>query len=153
MGASEPLLLQKRKSLDHNAQALIDLIRKAPHTFLIGNGGSYANAIHICNDLLLCGIKAFTLDPATLTASANDFGYETVFARWISVVGENGDLLIALSGSGLSPNILRGIKAAEDKGLLIWREFGAAQGFDMQASEERQLWLGHEIMRALRGPR
>ncbi len=129
---------------------LFDAVKIAKRVYIVGNGGSYANAIHICNDLLLCGIKAFTLDPATLTASANDFGYETVFERWVSVVGERGDLLIALSGSGRSPNILRACEEAEHKGMTVWREFGAAQGFDMQASEERQLWLGHELMRALR---
>lgn len=132
---------------------LAELVRNAPHTFIIGNGGSHANAVHICNDLLMCGIKAFTLDPATLTASANDHGYETVFERWISVVGEKGDLLIALSGSGLSTNILRAISIAEKMEMTVWREFGAAQGFDMQVSEERQIWLGHELMRALRDKR
>lgn len=132
---------------------LIDLVRQAPRVYIIGNGGSYANAIHICNDLLMCGIKAFTLDPATLTASANDHGYESVFERWIEAVGENADLLIAFSGSGKSPNILRAIEAAERKGMKVWREFGAAQGFDMQASEERQIWLGHELMRGLRAKR
>ena len=65
---------------------LVDLIRRSAHVFLVGNGGSYSNAGHLCNDLLACGVKAYTLDPATLTASANDYGYETVFARWISTV-------------------------------------------------------------------
>jgi phosphoheptose isomerase len=132
---------------------LIDMVRKAPRIFIIGNGGSYANAVHICNDLLMCGKAAFTLDAASLTASANDHGYETVFARWIEAVGNNGDLLIALSGSGKSPNILRAIALSEDLGMMVWREFGAAQGLDMQASEERQIWLGHELMRGLRGSR
>jgi len=129
---------------------LADRIRKAGRVYIVGNGGSYANAVHICNDLLMCGIKAYTLDPATLTASANDYGYETVFARWLSVVGERDDLLIALSGSGTSKNILNAVSVAENIGMTVWREFGAAQGFDMQASEERQLWLGHELMRKLK---
>jgi D-sedoheptulose 7-phosphate isomerase len=132
---------------------LLEAVRKASRVYICGNGGSYANAVHICNDLLMCGIKAYTLDPATLTAFANDYGYETVFERWINTVGEAGDLLIALSGSGKSPNILRAVEAAERRGMVVWREFGAAQGFDMQASEEKQLWLGHELMRALRDNR
>lgn len=131
-------------------KTLADAIRKAPRVYLIGNGGSYANAVHICNDLLLCGIKAYTLDPATLTASANDFGYETVFARWLDVVGEPGDILIALSGSGKSPNILLGVGKAAEKGMEVWPIFGAARGLDMQSSEEEQLFLGHELMRELR---
>lgn len=129
---------------------LLDMVKAARRVYIIGNGGSYANAIHICNDLLGCGISAFTLDPATLTASANDYGYETVFERWIEVVGDTADLLIALSGSGKSPNILRAVAAAERRGMMIWCEFGAAQGFGMQAAEERQIRLGHELMRALK---
>ena len=129
----------------------MELIKQAPRVYIIGNGGSYANAVHICNDLLMCGVKAYTLDPASLTASANDYGYETVFARWLDAVGEPEDLLIALSGSGRSPNILLACQTAERLGMKVWKEFGAAQGFDMQASEERQLWLGHEVMRTLRG--
>jgi len=128
---------------------LLDLVRAAKRVYLIGNGGSYANAVHIANDLLACGIKAYTLDPATLTASANDHGYETVFARWLYTVGEPGDLLIALSGSGRSKNILAGITAAERRGMTIWREFGADKGMDMQKSEEWQIFVGHELMRGL----
>ena len=79
---------------------LAEAVRNARRVYLIGNGGSYANAVHVANDLLSVGVRAYTLDPASLTASANDFGYETVFSRWISVVGEKGDLLVALSGSG-----------------------------------------------------
>ena len=129
---------------------LIDLVRVARRTYLIGNGGSYANAVHICNDLLACGMKAYTLDPATLTASANDYGYETVFARWISTVGEPGDLLIAMSGSGKSPNILAAIRAAEFCGMTVYRIFGNERGEDMQQAEEAQIAIGHELMRTLR---
>ena len=129
---------------------LADKVRKAKRVYIIGNGGSYANAGHICNDLIAAGIRAAVLDAATLSAIANDYGYETVFERWLHVMGEPDDLLIALSGSGTSPNILRAITAAERIGMDVHREFGAAQGFDMQAAEERQIWLGHELMRALK---
>jgi len=126
--------------------SLNEQIRKAKRVYIIGNGGSYANAIHIANDLIACGIRAFTLDPATLTASANDFGFETVFARWLRTVGEKDDLLIALSGSGKSLNILRAINAAHLIGMDIWCEFGAAKGLDMQAAEEAQLHVGHDFL-------
>lgn len=129
--------------------SLLASIKSAKRVYIVGNGGSYANAVHICNDLLMCGVKAFTLDPSSLTASANDHGYETVFSRWIDVVGEPGDLLIALSGSGKSPNILNAISLAEEKGLLVERIFGAPK-FDMQSAEEHQIWLGHEVMRELK---
>jgi D-sedoheptulose 7-phosphate isomerase len=125
-------------------------IKAARRVYVIGNGGSYANAMHIVNDLLSCGVRAFTMDPATLTAFANDHGYYKAFARWIETVGEAGDMLIALSGSGKSPNILLAVEAAEKLGMDVHRELGAAQGFDMQAAEERQIWLGHEVMRCLR---
>ena len=125
-------------------------IRAAGKVLIIGNGGSYANAIHIANDLISVGIKAFTVDPATLTAAANDYGWYQGFLRWIKTVGVRGDLLIALSGSGKSPNILMACEEAERIGMDVHREFGAEQGFDMQASEERQIWLGHEVMRELR---
>jgi len=130
---------------------LIEEVRKAPRIYIIGNGGSYANAIHICNDLLLCGKAAFTLDPATLTASANDFGFVTVFERWLNVVGQKDDLLIALSGSGRSENILRGISTAAKKEMKVWLETDYLRTYDMQASEERQLLMGHNLLRALRG--
>lgn len=128
---------------------LIDSVRAAKRVYIIGNGGSFANAAHIANDLLACGVKAHTLDAATLTASANDHGYETVFARWLSVVGEAGDLLIALSGSGKSPNILNAIAEAERKGMAVERVFGAP-AMDMQHAEEHQIWLGHKVMRGLK---
>ena len=130
--------------------SLVEKVIKARRVFIIGNGGSYANAVHICNDLLMCGKAAFTLDPASLTASANDHGYETVFSRWLDAVAERSDLLIALSGSGKSPNILHAIALADSKGIEVWREFGSDHGFDMQASEEHQIWLGHELMRCLK---
>ena len=123
----------------------LTLIKNAKHVYLIGNGGSYANAVHICNDLLAKGIKAYTLDPATLTASANDYGYESVFERWIKVVGEPQDVLIALSGSGKSSNILKAVQTAEKIGMNVIKLFGAERGQDMQKAEEFQIVWGHDI--------
>lgn len=125
-------------------------VRAARRVYVIGNGGSYANAAHIVNDLLMCGVKAYTLDAASLTASANDHGYEGVFERWLGVVGEAGDLLIALSGSGRSPNILRAIEKARAIGMDVHLETDYLRERDMQASEEAQVALGHAIMRELR---
>ena len=129
---------------------LLEKIKKAKRVFLIGKGGSYENAMHICNDLLACGISAFTLDPATMAASANDYGWVHVFSRWIRVVGERGDLLIALSGSGKSTNILAAIREAEDIGMDFHLVTDYLRTRDMQQSEEDQIVLGHELMRALR---
>lgn len=129
---------------------IADQIAAAKHVFIIGNGGSYSNAGHICNDLLAAGIKAYILDPATLTASANDYGYETVFARWLSVVGEPGDLLIAMSGSGKSPNILNAIEVAIAKEMVVAKIFGNERGEGMQEAEEAQINIGHRIAAQLR---
>lgn len=127
---------------------LLGRVKAAKRVYIIGNGGSYANAVHICNDLLGCGIRAYTLDPATLTATANDFSYEAVFSRWIKTVGEKDDLLIALSGSGKSPNILNAIDVAEQIGMDVARVFGSS--FDMQTAEEHQIMLGHDLMKQLK---
>jgi D-sedoheptulose 7-phosphate isomerase len=132
---------------------LADKVRAAKRVYIIGNGGSYANAQHIANDLLSCGVRAFTFDAATYTAFANDFGFESAYQRWISVVGEKADLLLALSGSGRSPNILAAIAEGERIGMVIHREFGYPKGLDMQQAEEAQLRLGHDLMRALRDRR
>lgn len=113
-------------------------------TFIIGNGGSYANAMHICNDYLAAGIPTFTMDPATLTAFANDYGYEHAFSKWLRIVGQRGDKLIALSGSGKSPNILNAVAEAELIGMEVQKVFGAEQGLGMQEAEEMQLVMGHE---------
>lgn len=139
---------------------LAEEIKKAKRVYIIGNGGSYANAVHICNDLLNVGIKAYTLDPATLTATANDFSYSEVFSKWITTVGEPGDLLVALSGSGKSPNIINAIEAAKLKGMTTYSVFGAfnlhegmnvlTAGKDMQRAEEYQVMIGHEVMKWLK---
>jgi D-sedoheptulose 7-phosphate isomerase len=133
--------------------SLISAVKAAKRVYLVGNGGSYANAMHICNDLLACGIPAFTLDPATMAASANDFGWDTVFERWIRVVGHRGDLLIALSGSGKSPNILKAIATARELGMSVHRIFGNERHENMQQAEQAQIRIGHELMRALRDSR
>jgi len=128
---------------------LTDAIEQSGRVYIIGNGGSHANAQHICNDLLSCGVRAYTIDSATLSAFANDYGWEVAMARWISVVGESGDLLVALSGSGTSPNILNAVEEAERIGMLVFRIFGNERGEDMQAAEESQLLIGHMARQCL----
>jgi D-sedoheptulose 7-phosphate isomerase len=142
---------------------LANAIKKARRVYIIGNGGSYANAVHICNDLLSVGIKCFTLDPASLTRTANDNDYSMVFADWLEVVAEQGDLLIALSGSGNSPNIIKALEKAKQMGMVSWALVGkpdckAIEIADnayisnkgMQAAEEIQLITGHEEMLCLK---
>jgi phosphoheptose isomerase len=131
-------------------EKLVSMIKQARRVYVIGNGGSYANASHVTNDLLFCGVRAFSVDPATLSCLANDYGWDRAMAMWVGTVGEPGDLLIAMSGSGKSPNILAAVEQAEKMGMMVWREYGAAQGLDMETAEERQVWMGHELKRRLR---
>jgi len=136
--------------------------RDYKHIYLVGNGGSAANAIHIANDFLMVGLKAYTLDIASLTRTANDHGYDYVFSDWIETVGEVGDLLILLSGSGRSPNILHAYFTAKSKGMTTLGVFGAYNdnppscdiislgGDTVQEAEQYQLVWAHEIMLRLR---
>ena len=88
---------------------------------IIGNGGSAGIASHVAIDLSKnAGIRAMALnDAATLTCLANDYGYENVFAKQIEYHARYGDVLIAISSSGKSPNILRAVLTAKD--TLRWR--------------------------------
>ena len=75
--------------------------------YLVGNGGSAGVASHSVTDFInVAGLKATTLhDPSLMTCMANDYGYESAFAKIISIVGQEGDILIAISSSGQSKNI------------------------------------------------
>ena len=141
-------------------------IKKARRVYICGNGGSAANASHIANDLVACGVKAQALtDVATLSATANDYSYGAAFALQIRVLAEPGDLVIALSGSGRSPNIVSALATAKEMGVESWAIVGAFNadipaaniadhctkwGKDMQDAEEKQLYLGHKVMRWLK---
>lgn len=99
----------------------VDLIKKAAakgnKVMFIGNGGSAAIASHMAADLWKNSrIKAICFnDSAQLTCLSNDFGYKHVFEKPIEMFAEPGDVLIAISSSGKSENILRGVKAAKHK--------------------------------------
>ena len=94
--------------------------------FFCGNGGSAGNAIHLANDFLYgiakrtgAGLKvqALSANPAVMTCLANDVGYDHIFSEQLAVLAETGDLLIVLSGSGNSPNILRVLEQASSMGV------------------------------------
>lgn len=142
------------------ADALAAAIRKADRVFVCGNGGSAANCLHFCNDLVACGIdaRALTGDVATLTAIANDYSFEEIFSRQLEVFAAQDDLLIVLSGSGNSKNILRALGAAMELDLTTWGILGNNGGHaaslcddviltrpGMQESEEDQLVIGHRV--------
>jgi len=91
------------------------------HLYIIGNGGSAGMASHMAADACKNGhLRAMSFsDVALLTATANDLAYEQVFALPIERLGRPGDLLIAISSSGNSPNIVRALEAARSIGLRV----------------------------------
>ncbi|MFQ5608467.1 MAG: SIS domain-containing protein [Candidatus Zixiibacteriota bacterium] len=108
-----------------------------------GNGGSAADSSHFVAELVVrltarrnrtaLPAIALTADTAVMTAAANDYGYERVFARQVEALGAKGDLLFALSTSGNSVNVLRAIETAQDKGMITVGLLGG-NGGDMLAA-------------------
>lgn len=100
----------------------------------VGNGGSAAEAQHLTAELVgrferdRLALSAICLhgDTSSLTAIANDFGIEEAFARQVVAHGRPGDVLVALSTSGRSPNVLAAARAARDRGLTVWAMTGPA---------------------------
>lgn len=140
--------------------------------FLCGNGGSAGNAIHLANDFLYgiakktgCGLRvqALSANSAVMTCLANDVGYESIFSEQLAVQARAGDLLIALSGSGNSPNIVRVIEQAKAMNVKSYAILGFTGGKckdladvpihfpvdDMQIAEDMQLIVGHMVMQWL----
>ncbi len=89
--------------------------------FFIGNGGSAGIAMHMTADYLKNGrMRTVSMyNPATLTCLGNDFGYEFIFSKQLEFLAYPGDLLVAISSSGNSPNILRAIETAKEKGCQV----------------------------------
>lgn len=108
-----------------------------------GNGGSAADAQHIAGELVsrlifdrpaLAGL-ALTTDTSVLTAIGNDYGYEHVFERQIIGLGRPGDVFVAISTSGRSPNILRAMRAARENGVVTIGFTGRAGGSMVELSD------------------
>lgn len=112
-------------SLAAGLGALVDLWHRLRtsrgRVFWIGNGGSAAVASHLSQDLLnKGGVSSMTFnDPALITCMANDYGYRAVFARPLSTIAQKGDVLVALSSSGMSDNIVDAASMALERGLQV----------------------------------
>jgi D-sedoheptulose 7-phosphate isomerase len=142
--------------------------REQRQVFLCGNGGSAGNAMHLANDLVYgiakdhgLGLRALALpsNSSVVTCLANDIGYDRIFSAQLAVQARAGDLLIVLSGSGNSPNILRVLEQAKTMGLrsvaILGYSGGKAKALadsaihfavdDMQIAEDLQLIAGHMI--------
>jgi D-sedoheptulose 7-phosphate isomerase len=118
------------------AQAVEQSLRAGGKVLLAGNGGSAADAQHIAGEFLsrlrfdrhpLPAI-ALTTDSSVLTAVGNDYGYEQVFERQLRGLGRKGDVFIAISTSGKSPNVLAALRAARDIGITTVGFTGTAPG-------------------------
>ena len=108
------------------AAAVIAALRAGNKLLIVGNGGSAADAQHIAAEIIGrykhdrpgYAAIALTTDTSALTAIANDNGFEQVFARQVEGLGRRGDVLLALSTSGRSPNILAALRRARELGLV-----------------------------------
>jgi D-sedoheptulose 7-phosphate isomerase len=120
------------------ARLLAGSLRAGGKVLLCGNGGSAADAQHLATELVgtltLDRIRpsipaiALTTDTSVLTAVANDFGIERMFARQVESLGAPGDALVAISTSGTSPNVLAAVEEARARGLSVVALTGASGG-------------------------
>jgi D-sedoheptulose 7-phosphate isomerase len=115
-------------------------IRAGGKLMFFGNGGSAADAQHIATELTIrykrgrvaIAAIALTTDTSALTAAGNDLGFEQIFARQIEALGKPGDVAIAISTSGKSPNVIAALKQARSM-QLITAAFGGKGGGDLAA--------------------
>ena len=146
------------------------------YVYICGNGGSAANALHLANDLHYgigaCGpgarlpglrVEALSANGAIVTCLANDTGYENIYAHQLQVKARAGDLLIVLSGSGNSSNVVRAMEMAAELGVTTFAITAYSGGRcrqladvsihvavdDMQIAEDTQLVVGHLCMQWL----
>jgi D-sedoheptulose 7-phosphate isomerase len=158
--------------VDTLATDMLSCWQEDRRVFICGNGGSAGNAIHLANDFLYGiakttggGLKVMALsaNAAVLTCLANDVGYEYIFSEQLAVHAQKGDLLIALSGSGNSANIICAVEKAKLMGVKSFAILGYSGGKckaladvpihfpvnDMQIAEDLQLIVGHMLMQWL----
>ncbi len=115
-----------QESLPAAAAALVAALAAGRKVLVCGNGGSAADAQHVAAELVgrfarerrAFPALALTVDSSVLTAVGNDYGFDRVFARQVEAHGQAGDVLVAISTSGASPNVLRAVEAARARGLV-----------------------------------
>lgn len=161
------------QTLDALENKLVDCYSNKRNIFICGNGGSAANANHITNDFVYGvkmtlgdGFKFYSLcaNESVTTCLANDIGYENIFSHQINLYGKKNDLLIILSGSGNSENVINAIKCANNNQINTFGIIGYDGGEcikilektihipinDMQISEDIQLILFHMLMKKIK---
>jgi len=154
------------------ADKLKSLVATGHSLYICGNGGSAGNAQHLANDFLYgispnkanaIRVEALSANSAVLTCLGNDIGYKNIFSHQLKVKAKSGDILLVLTGSGNSENIIEAITTAKSfnmytAGLLGFSGGKAKQILDlpihfavddMQISEDLQLIAGHMLMKIL----
>lgn len=113
-------------TIEAAARALIASFSSGGQTFSCGNGGSLCDAMHFAEELSgrfrhnRPGLPATAIsDPAHISCVANDFGYDAIFSRYIESHARSGDVLLAISTSGGSPNVLKVAAVARDRGMTV----------------------------------
>lgn len=161
-----------RRGIEELACELLDCWKSGRHVFICGNGGSGANAVHMANDFIYSvskmtgsGLKTTALpaNTAVVTCLANDEGYSEIFSLQLAVLAKPNDVLIVLSGSGNSSNILQALETAKKMKMKSYAVLGYSGGKaksmadvpihfaidDMQISEDLQTMVLHSIMQWL----
>ena len=116
----------------------VDAVRGGNKILFFGNGGSAADAQHLATELAVrykldrapIAAIALTTDTSTLTAAANDLGFDRVFARQVEAIGRPGDVAVGISTSGRSPNVILALEAARKSGLVA-AALGGGDGGDL----------------------
>ncbi|QCI19324.1 D-sedoheptulose 7-phosphate isomerase [Buchnera aphidicola] len=114
------------KKIELSADIIVDSFKKGKKVISCGNGGSHCDAMHFAEELTGCyrkirkGYPAISIsDSSYFTCVSNDIGYNYVFSRFISTLGKEGDVLLAITTSGNSENILKAIKSAYKKNMKV----------------------------------
>jgi len=113
-------------NLQKASDILVQTIQNGNKIISCGNGGSMSDAMHFAEELTgkfreeRSGIPAIAIsDPSYITCTANDYGYDYIFSRFVDTLGKEGDALLAISTSGNSPNVINAAKSARKKGMKV----------------------------------
>lgn len=113
-------------SIEKGGHLIVDALKKGNKIISCGNGGSMCDAMHFAEELSgrfredRKALPAISIsDPSHISCVGNDYGYEKVFSRYIEAIGNKGDVLLAISTSGNSVNVINAINAAKEKGMLV----------------------------------
>ena len=128
---------------------LIKKIKEARFIWVCGNGGSASTAEHFVTDLVKKGYPAISLcsNTSLITMIANDYGYDEIYAKQLTAYGQKEDLLVTISCSGRSKNILRAMDAAEYMNIYEFETFGKETDYGIL--EDKHLKFAHEVAKAL----